>query len=74
MNTITERLDAAMHRIPGVPAHDPRRNARSPHARSPHAHASTGHARHSHRTHHRDAEPRVLVRWQRWIASLGARP
>jgi hypothetical protein len=57
------RLHSLTHRLPGVPPHDE-------HADGPHAHAS-GHQGRTARAPHRHGEPRVLVRWQRWIASLG---
>ncbi|OJX77499.1 hypothetical protein [Leifsonia sp. 71-9] len=61
---ISERLHTLTHRISGVPEHDADRSAQQ------HAHSARGHRGRPNRPHQHTAEPRVLVRWQRWIASL----
>jgi hypothetical protein len=64
---IRERLHTLTHRIPGVPEHDGSHNVRSRGLRAAGRHqGSTRHRRHP------AAEPRVLVRWQRWIGSLAS--
>jgi hypothetical protein len=65
MTTIRENLHAATHQVPGVPDHNPSRNTR---AHRPRNVAATN-KRHAHNHQHRTAEPRVLIRWQRWIAA-----
>jgi hypothetical protein len=67
----TDRLHTLTHRVPGVPAHIDRApqegHQGETHRNAPHRHrAHTVHAR-------RAREPRVLVRWQNWIASLATR-
>ena len=59
------RLHDLTHRVPGVPAHDDqtvqeRHQRRGPHPR----------ARLANPTQHHERSPRVLVRWQNWIARL----
>ncbi|MFH8251996.1 hypothetical protein ACH3VR_16645 [Microbacterium sp. B2969] len=66
---ILDRLHTLTHRVPGVPAHG------TPTART-HRNRRTvaGHHQHAHAAHRHEArEPRVLVGWQRWIASLAER-
>jgi len=65
---ISERLHTLTHRIPGVPEHDDNRPAPK---RSRAMRGHQGGGNHPHQPHEHTAEPRVLVRWQRWIASLG---
>ncbi|GAA0415648.1 hypothetical protein [Leifsonia naganoensis] len=65
---ISERLHTLTHRITGVPEHDDNRPAQN---RSRVARGHQGRGNHPHQPHGHTAEPRVLVRWQRWIASLG---
>jgi hypothetical protein len=64
---IRERLHTLTHRVPGVPEHDGRHNVD---ARSRRPGAADRHQGSANRLRHSPAEPRVLVRWQRWIASL----
>ena len=64
---IIERLHTLTHKIPGVPAHAARVERATRPARRAHRHPDHTHAAHQHH------EPRVLVGWQRWIASLGER-
>jgi hypothetical protein len=68
------KLHDLMHRLPGVPAHvDAAVQERHQHARPrgqsvrarPHPRA-----RLTNPTHHHDRSPRVLVRWQGWIARV----
>jgi hypothetical protein len=62
---ISERLHTLTHRIPGVPEHDDSRPAQN------RSRAARGHQGRGNHPHQHTAEPRVFVRWQRWIASLG---
>jgi hypothetical protein len=65
---MSDRLHQLTHAVPGVPEH------RDHNAPSPvHSHAGRHHQGHAHRTTRHTREPRVLVRWQRWIASLADR-
>jgi hypothetical protein len=64
---VIERLHTLTHQIPGVPEHDDRAHAERT---TPHL---VGHRPHlQNRAHRPSGEPRVFVRWQRWIASLGS--
>ena len=64
---IIERLHTLTHKIPRVPAHGTSAKRAALPARRAHRHPDHTHAARQHR------EPRVLVGWQRWIASLGER-
>jgi hypothetical protein len=64
---IIDRLHTLTHEIPGVPAHGTRSARAARPARPAHRHPHHSHTAHHHR------EPRVLVGWQRWIASLAER-
>lgn len=65
---IPEQLHALTHQIPGVPEHDPSRNVRSRRLNP-----ACGHQGRTNQIQRHASEPRVLVRWQRWIASLAPR-
>lgn len=63
-------LHTLTHKVPGVPEHGTVTPAQ--HERShEHAHASATHAAHRNPVHVHSTPPRVFVRWQNWIASLG---
>lgn len=68
MNKVTSALHDATHLMPGVPEHEAQQAAgdhgRHEHDKRPHNVAS-----HHGRVNRRHvAPPRVLVRWQNWIA------
>jgi hypothetical protein len=74
----SHKLHTLTHQMPGVPDHDPHRNQdAAEHAATRHRERSGHDHHHDDRRHHQrhDREPRILVRWQHWIARLfGARP
>lgn len=70
MNAFTQRLHHLTHRVPGVPAHTERANARGQRAAEQrHGQRHHGHGLRSPNSHHQNP-PRILVGWQHRIARL----
>jgi hypothetical protein len=75
---VVDRLHDDLHRIPGMPSHDRAAEFNSnAHAKQVHAHATatkpaTPHPSLQNRTGHH-GDPRVFVRWQRFIARIVGR-
>lgn len=67
---IKEQLHELTHQVPGVPAHSDTANEN---VNPKHVHADGRHERRAWQGRQLAGDPRVFVRWQNWIASLGSR-